>query len=742
MKRPFAVIGFTYLAALLAAQVFGAATTAAAAVVFTAAAIAVIAAFGRFRARRVIVTALISAAAAMAAYSAVFTLALTPATALSQKTAAVEGTVVEEPEQSGASWNYIIKADKITVSGRDTGVKFRIRLTTYAPLDVQPFDRVTFLSMLSVPSVSNTGFDSGRYYRSKGIYLLAKNAGGVKVRPAVSHPPYYYAILLRRWISGTIYKYVSGERGGLTAGILIGDTTRLSDGTKNDFRLTGISHILAVSGTQTSLISEYILLLLCALGIRKKPAAVFSAAAVAGYMAVTGFSPSVMRAGIMSLLFLGAIVIGRQSDALNSLGVSVLVLCTANPFAAADVGLLLSAAATLGMITVSPAMIKRLDTRLKVLPKAAGGIAGPPLSLMCETFGATIFTLPVIALTFGQISLVTFLSNIIEVPVSLFVTIATALLVVFEPLRIFTPVINALAMLIRLATTFMMWYAHLLAQLPYAAVSAKNVYVCAAFVCAAAVAFVYFVFKRRGRNFAICTACICVAVSACVGAYAYNDYTTLTLATMPVESGSCTIVTVKGKTLIYDLGGSQTAYFVEQYLKEHDISRVDALVLPVYDKERVKYVNSLLDSVKVSHIYIPGAYRSDENPLAECVADPGKICLGGMSLYLLPDNKGKSLLGLMSYGEYTAVLSYGADADVGTFGVATASLRSEMAFVSMGVTDGFAKAVKPETAVESGRKGASGGAMLRKYNCKVYDTYTCGTVTVLARKDGSYKIET
>jgi competence protein ComEC len=739
MKRPFAVIGFTYLSALLAAMYIGPEACAAAAVILVAAAVAAGIGFGRYAAKKAVVAALISAAAGMAAYGAMFVFAYQPAAALSGRTAAVEGVVVEEPSQSGSSWSYIVSADKITVSGRDTGVKCRLKLTAFTHVYAEPFDRISFIAQVSSADSSETGFDSGRYYRSKGIYLTAKTPANVKVTASESRPPYYYAIMLRRMISSTIYKYVPGERGGLTAGILIGDTRQIPAQTRNDFRLTGISHILAVSGTQTSLITEYILLLLCALGIRKKPAAIFSAAAVTGYMAITGFSPSVMRAGIMSLLFLAAILVDRQTDALNSLGISVLVLCAVNPFAAADVGLLLSFTATLGMVTVSSQMIKGLDTGLAKLPGPASKLLGPPARLMCETFGATVFTLPVIALTFGQISLVTFLSNILEVPVSLFVTIMSALMVLIEPLRIFTPVINALAMLIRLAVTFMMWYAHLLASLPYAAVSARNAVVAAVLICAASAAIFYFVLRRRGKSFAICTLCVCLAVSVCAGAYEYYDYTTLTIAAMPAQTGSSTVVVSRGKTLIYDLDGSETSYLTAQYLKSRGISRVDALVLPVYDKERVKYVNSLLDTVEISHIYIPGAYKSDENPLAECVEAPGEIRVGAVSMYLLPDNKGTSLLGLMSYGGYTAAFTYGADADTVKYGVEAASLRSETAFVGAGVSDAFAKAVHPEVAITSGKKSAAGGTVFRKIGCKVYDTYACGTVTIRARSDGSYK---
>ena len=66
------------------------------------------------------------------------------------------------------------------------------------------------------------------------------------------------------------------------------------------------------------------------------------------FMGLAGFSPSVTRAGIMMLLYLGGFLLRREPDSLNSLGLAALVILFANPFAAADLGMLLSFSATAG----------------------------------------------------------------------------------------------------------------------------------------------------------------------------------------------------------------------------------------------------------------------------------------------------------------------------------------------------------------------------------------------------------
>ena len=69
------------------------------------------------------------------------------------------------------------------------------------------------------------------------------------------------------------------------------------------------------------------------------------------FMALVGFSPSVVRAGVTMLLFYAAKWMGEKEDSLTSLGFAALLLCLFNPYAASDVGLLLSFLMQLGVLT-------------------------------------------------------------------------------------------------------------------------------------------------------------------------------------------------------------------------------------------------------------------------------------------------------------------------------------------------------------------------------------------------------
>ena len=741
MKRPLAIIGFTYLFTLIAASYLNFAADAALAGIFLLFAAVMLLGLRFVRSRREIITAFVTAALALAAYCSATMLWYQPVLALNSQQAVVSGQIAELPSQSGGSFYTIIKTDQITVNDKKTNMQTKIRLKTDAALSAEPFDHVSFKALLyTPPDGSTSGFDSRTYYRSKGIYLFAKALDTPKITKASTRPLYYYAIALRQYISATINKYTDGQWGALASGILIGDVSKLSGDIKSDFTVTGISHILAVSGTQTSLITEYVMLVLCALRLRKRPAAVCSAAAVILFIAVTGFSPSVMRAGIMSLVFLAGMLIKREPDALNSLGFSALLLCLVSPFAATDVGLLLSFSATLGMITVSKRLQNYLAAKAQPLPKKIKHLSKGPAGLLCETFGASLLTYPVIMLTFGQISGVTLLSNMLEVPVSLFVTLAAAVMVLLEPLRIFVFLIKPIALLIRLATAFMIWYAHTLTSLPFAAVSTSYGFIGLVLLFALLTVLLYFLFRGRGASMKVCAVCICFTLAVGSASYIVSAQGVLTVTALPVDSGSCTVMISNGHALVFDLDGTGSAYQAEQYLKSRDIRQIDALILPVYDKNRVNDANELMETIKVKKIYIPGAYKSDENPYATCISQLGVLKWQGVSITLVPDKKGAALLALVSYGGSSVVLTGGAQADLSDYNITPQSLKAGLIVFSGGMTKDFAKAVSPQFAIEGSSDAAYGGAIFENLGCKVHDTDVDGLLSILTRGNGEYML--
>lgn len=721
MKRPFALIGFTYLAALCAAAQFDIGVCVALALLCTACAAILFFAFGPFQRRAALVTVLCTAGAAFAVYAVVWHLSYWPAASLAGRTAQVSGVVTDAPTTSGQTADYLIKANAVQIGGKAVanGVTLRVKMQES---DIAPFSHVSFTAVLSLPSsTSIDGFNSQQYYRAKGVYLFATPTGALQTDAPTGFHPYALAIQMRQFLSARLQGRVGGAWGSLAAGILIGDVSNLPTWIKGDFTTTGISHILAVSGTQTSLIMQVLLLLFARLRFPRRFSASLTALAVLGFMAVTGFSPSVNRAGLMSLLYLGGLMLGREADALNSLGASVLVLCLLNPFAAMDTGLLLSFSATLGLVLLSGPCVRRMEAGLARLPVQVSQLLRVPGAVLCETVGATVMTLPVILLTFRQLSLVTLLSNMLEVPVSLLATLLAAVTSLLPDGWVFAWLVNPLALLLRLCCAAMMGYAHLLADLPFASVSTDYVFVYPVLILALAAALL--VWRMRGKGADPRAAALCVGFALAFGfaGHLVAAAGVLEFAALPVENGNSTVLMKGGHAIVVDLYGYNAAYQITQWLKSHNVAQVDALILPEWDAKRQTYLHDLSQSVQVCAVYLPGACRTQAPKGGYPVASPVTLTWQQMTLTLYPSANSSTLLTTVRYERARAVLTGGAKADAADYRVPRQALQAAQLFYGGELSNAFVQDVSPMDAVFSGNPsvGAASGGVLGAQGCSL-----------------------
>ena len=179
--------------------------------------------------------------------------------------------------------------------------------------------------------------------------------------------------------------------------LLIGDKDDLDAGLKRDFRRLGISHILAISGTHFSVLLGMAAMLLRLLRLNKKQIYVLLLPLALLYMGISGFSPSVCRAGIMAMLSYLAFLLGRTRDACTALFVAVCALIACHPYAVLDVGLWLSFAATFSILILSE-LFSKVKVRAEYNEKTDGSIKDrfPPfrrrsLKAQCNLLAAVFF---------------------------------------------------------------------------------------------------------------------------------------------------------------------------------------------------------------------------------------------------------------------------------------------------------------------------------------------------------------
>ena len=197
----------------------------------------------------------------------------------------------------------------------------------------------------------------------------------------------------------------------LARGFVLGEDDEVDETTEEDFRRAGLSHLLAVSGQNVTLLALLAMPLLGALGIPLRERLFWVLALIAVYVPVAGAGPSIQRAGVMGALGLLATLSGRRSSRLYALALAAVATLTIDPGIAADIGWQLSFAAVLGILLLAAALRERLIGLLGRGPwrrALADGLA--------MTIAATLATAPLIAFHFETFSTTTLLANVLALP--------------------------------------------------------------------------------------------------------------------------------------------------------------------------------------------------------------------------------------------------------------------------------------------------------------------------------------
>lgn len=248
----------------------------------------------------------------------------------------------------------------------------RIQVSAPAALAVAPGDVVEWELKLEVPEAERERlWADGFRFRgtvSGAPVVVGERPGGLRVALAE----------YRAGIRQNILHELPNEYGELLAALVTGRTEGLSPELRYDYSRAGISHLLAVSGLHLSVFVALIDALLAACFLSRRQRGIAEIAAVLFLMGLTGFSHSVVRAGVMLIVCRAALLCGRDSDTLNSLGFAVVLMLLCNPYAAFSTGLQLSYLATMGIAAASGPMTGWFSKRLC----GVGGFTLEELSLI------------------------------------------------------------------------------------------------------------------------------------------------------------------------------------------------------------------------------------------------------------------------------------------------------------------------------------------------------------------------
>ncbi len=230
---------------------------------------------------------------------------------------------------------------------------------------------------------------------------------------------YEKIIALKQKIRQGIQKTFLEPESSVLEGMILGDNGAMSQDLKDKLNITGLRHVISVSGTHVVIFGGIVMSLLLFCGFWRQQAFYVAIFFIFAYVVMTGLPASGIRAGIMGGIYLLAQKIGRQNAGARSITMAGALMLLINPMLLFyDVGFQLSFLAALGLVYFEPV----IRTFFKFLLKRFFRVKAKEkpenlLSIISTTTAAQIFTLPIMVFNFGSVSWVSPITNILVLPI-------------------------------------------------------------------------------------------------------------------------------------------------------------------------------------------------------------------------------------------------------------------------------------------------------------------------------------
>lgn len=211
------------------------------------------------------------------------------------------------------------------------------------------------------------------------------------------------------YVLDTLYTYMPTNYGTAFA-MLLGDKSCMSAEQYSAYQSVGIAHLFAISGMHIGILVSAVVLLLTVMRVNKKYHIYIVMPPLLVYGYLCGFSPSVTRAIIMSLVVMLARVMHSGTDLFSSISVAMTLILLVRPLYLFDVSFLLSFGAVYGIATIGYALIRALKHR------TSNRIILAIVNVAILSFSVTVTTLFLVAQYFGTVSVVGVFVNMLVVP--------------------------------------------------------------------------------------------------------------------------------------------------------------------------------------------------------------------------------------------------------------------------------------------------------------------------------------
>ncbi len=467
--------------------------------------------------------------------------------------------------------------------------------------------------------------DADLYYRFEGdfavegdiCYFSIGEGEQLTFYPTQSRDVKYWLCILRRNVDDILHTLFDGEILDFVKAVVLGDTVGLSYSTQNAANTSGLAHIIVVSGLHLSIVSRsafYVLMFLT--GAKRKLSSAVSAFVVVLFMGISGFTPSIMRAGICTLLYILSNVIDEDTSPYNSLGMAIIITGIIDPWTVSGKGFMLSTFSILGINFIGNRLFRFITDRFNI-PKPLRKMT----SAVCVTVGAQLGVLPVLLTMSDTFSLVAVVSNLAIVSVIDILMFCAILGVSFAAMGIF-PVAAALGSVTAYCAEYCIKAINFFGGLNYLTVGISG-YIVTVFgilCCVVAVLSIALGKMRTGALVCsmlilLCSSINCVVRNNCV--------------TFRITDGGCYVCDSDGNIVAVSYDNSWTAASETKNFISSCGRDTLAVMVSFDEATLIELFNDIKPSVCVTDEYeVVDTVSGDET---DCVTTPCTISLSGVN---------------------------------------------------------------------------------------------------------------
>ncbi len=220
------------------------------------------------------------------------------------------------------------------------------------------------------------------------------------------------AHVVRGRFAATAREVLPAAQAAMLPALVLGDTSAVTADTGREFRSAGMTHLMAVSGANVTIVCAAVLFSARLIGPRA--AVLLAGVALVAFVIVVQPTASVLRAAVMGAIALAGMLTSRRRQAIPALSAAVLILLAVAPQLAVDAGFALSVLATGALVVIAPVWSRRL---------AAKGCPKPLADGLAVALAAQVVTAPLVAGISGRVSLVSVAANLAAAPVIALITV-------------------------------------------------------------------------------------------------------------------------------------------------------------------------------------------------------------------------------------------------------------------------------------------------------------------------------